>query len=99
LTRPATGKKPLKAPGAECCAALQLVLSRWNPADKAGLTRETTFSFTGSPRDVLLCRVRKAPRGDKSEFANATFAELRFCPFCGVKVNGAAPRKRGTRRG
>jgi len=81
-----------------CCAALQLVLSRWHHNDKAGLMEDTAFSMTGKPpRQVLLCRFRKAPRGDKSEFANATFMELRHCPFCGVKVNAISFRKRAKR--
>jgi hypothetical protein len=86
----------------ECCAAMQLVLSRWHPHDRAGVMRDTMFSFSGPPQDVIVCRFRKAPRGDKSDFADSTFAVLKFCPFCktqlGEKAMVRTPAKKRGRK-
>lgn len=85
MTKP---KKPMK----DCCVAMTLVLGRARPKDQLGLMRETLFSFSGKPpRDIIVIRMNKAPRGDKSEHALARFIEVSYCPFCGKRVR----RRRG----
>lgn len=61
-----------------CCALLDLALSRSAPA--GGLT--IAHSLTGGPERLVL-NFKRAPRGDRSQYASVSSAECRFCPFCG----------------
>jgi hypothetical protein len=82
----------------DCCAMMSLVLSRPRDTDRLGLMRELMFSIKGGPeREAVVLRFRPAPRGDKGEFARATYGEVRFCPFCGAKRDReVSARKRGS---
>ncbi len=66
-----------------CCALLDLALARTSPT--GGLTRSRTLSG----REKLICNFKKAPRGDRSEYANVSYGECRFCPFCGARKGAA----------
>jgi hypothetical protein len=83
----------------ECCPILDLVLSRTNAqAKRQSLSREAWFSPDGRSGTALVLTFPKAPRGDKSEFANATYAPVEFCPFCGKKQpNERVKKERATR--
>ena len=78
----------------DCCELLPLVMGRCaTSARPIGIVRETLISLNGSERQAIVVhfpRARTGPRGAK--FANASYAELSFCPFCGTKLR-AEPRK------
>lgn len=78
----------------ECCEAMALVLARAKPKDQLGLTRDTLFFFSSKPpREVVVIRMNKAPRSDKSEHARARFIEVSYCPFCGKALRRTKARK------
>ncbi len=84
-------KKPIKKPARKstkekpiCCPAMRLALSR---SGNAGLSREVMANFTtGKCSLVLVYRLPKATRGDKSEHAKAAWIDVAFCPFCGKRI-------------
>jgi hypothetical protein len=81
-----TEKKSKPAPGT-CCTVLEMVLSREHPSDRAGLAIAMSFSAKECAyKPTLVVRFRKAKRGTKTEFAEATFAVVNVCPFCGAKT-------------
>ena len=76
----------------ECCPVMKMVLTR----DTHGKTKPQGFSvahmfhLNGKPgADRLIYEFSKAKRTDasehgaKSEFAGATYAPVKHCPFCG----------------
>jgi hypothetical protein len=69
---------------------MKMVLGRARPDDRLGLMVETLFRVRdGAPRDTIVLRFRKAPKGDKSEYASATLAEINYCPWCGHQIRRA----------
>jgi hypothetical protein len=70
----------------ECCELMTLVLSRRRESDRIGLMAETMYSLRGtSPiRETIVIRFHKSKnRGEP--FADSTYSEVAFCPFCGTK--------------
>ena len=78
-----------------CCDGMRMVLARPRPGDRLGLMVETLFRVRdGKPRETIVLRFRRAPRGDKDKFAGATLIEINYCPFCGkILRGGKAPGK------
>lgn len=79
----------------ECCAGMELALSRVRTKDRLGLMREQLLVFkTGEFIYKLILRVHTGP-GSK---APGAWIELNFCPFCGKRVNGDGRKKPATTR-
>ncbi len=77
----------MSKPIGTCCAVLTVALERFEDA-RHGLTVAQRFGIRdGAARgEALIVNMRKAKRGEDTaypELAKATFAECRFCPFCG----------------
>lgn len=80
-----------KRPGA-CCPVMTMVLTRdthANPRPK-GFSVGHMFHLNGKPgADRLIYQFNKAKKTDTSEhghgseFASATYAPVKHCPFCG----------------
>lgn len=72
-----------------CCNLFDLALTRAanKQARLTGLEQRRSIVFsTGKMREHVIYQFPKAPRGDRTEFANVSYAEVQFCPFCGGKV-------------
>ena len=75
---------------APCCPVLALVLSRHVEGRNDGIQHAISFSAKdGVPSQPLVHAIRKAKRGETgpygagTEYANASYALVKFCPFCG----------------
>lgn len=73
----------------ECCELLKMVLARRLPVvlsslDRAGLSLDQSYDGRRWTTQLTF-HFRKAPRGDKSEWANTTIGVCNFCPFCGAE--------------
>lgn len=72
----------------ECCPVMQMALSR---EGKHGLQRAYAFDNKGKPAEPIVCTFPKAKRGSTgafsygTEYANVSYALVKFCPFCGKK--------------
>lgn len=74
-----------------CCEVMALALER-RPANGLGLDWAIGMNMkTGSSREVIVYNFRRAKRTDTGKYghgkpyANATFAPVKFCPFCGAQ--------------
>lgn len=91
----AARKKPTGPKLGECCPVLKLVLERdvATGAAPRGFEVAPFFSLEGKGTGVqLIYRFRKAKRTDVGEyghgtkFADAAYAKVTHCPFCGAKT-------------
>lgn len=66
---------------------MEMVTTRRRDNDRLGLMLETMFSLSGKtpPREALVIRFHKS-KDRKSEYADATYSIVNYCPFCGTKV-------------
>lgn len=85
-----TRSKP-KPPLGRCCPVMELALSRARDTERIGLTTGTMVQIgkrgaARKPATTIVIYFRKALKGDTSQYAGATYAEVSFCPFCGAKV-------------
>lgn len=87
-----------KTPLGECCPVMSMVLARDNhgKARPAGFTIGHTFHLNGKAGKArLIYEFSKAKKtddseyGTKSEYASATYAPVKCCPFCGEDLNVA----------
>ncbi len=79
----------MSKPIGTCCPVLAVTLERFDEA-RHGFTVAQRFGIRdGATRgEALIVNMRKAKRGEVTEhpeLAKATFAECRFCPFCGYE--------------
>lgn len=72
----------------ECCPVMQFVLERTSQSARpTSLSREVAFNLkTGAQSTMTVVHLPKAKRDDKSEFAKASYAVVKHCPFCGAAV-------------
>jgi hypothetical protein len=88
----------MKSKLGECCPALNLVLERPREGDRLGVMVETMFSLSDKkpPREVVVVRMRKN-KDRKAQYANSTFVECNYCPFCGASLAQPEPKKKRTK--
>lgn len=69
-----------------CCPIFTLVMSRVSN-DRVGLAWGHSFEMsTGKSKGAVLIYNFKRAKDRKEEFANTTYAPVKFCPFCGKGV-------------
>jgi hypothetical protein len=69
----------------ECCPVMELVLSRELPARRptCGLELAPWFSTSGKSGQAIVLHFPKS-KDREAEHADATYAPVKFCPFCGT---------------
>ena len=67
-----------------CCPVLALALERSHPSFGIQVCTYVDFK-TGEFAYKVVEKFRKAKKGDASPHASATYAAVKFCPFCGAK--------------
>lgn len=79
----------------KCCPVLEMVLRRdtFGNMKQKGFAIGQMYHLNGKPtRETLVYYFRVAKRDDltqygaKSEYAGATYATLKSCPFCGESL-------------
>lgn len=75
-----------------CCPLLEDVASRAKSSDRMGLMFDTNLM---NGKRVLNIWMRKAKKAERPETWKATYAVVRYCPFCGAKVEKNHERAHG----
>lgn len=89
----------------ECCPVMSMVLARDNhgKTKPTGFTVGITFRLNGKAgKRRLIYEFSKAKKTDvseygaSSEYASATYAPVKHCPFCGESVGAASATGSGS---